>query len=855
MGPSSTVSAWVCLQVLTSPVSQDEPERLPNVVLILADDLGFGDLGCYGSPIATPHLDRLASQGVRFTDFYVSQPTCSASRASLLTGCYANRVGIHGALGPQSRIGLNPDETTIAEICRVRGYATAIFGKWHLGHEREFLPTRQGFDVFYGIPYSHDMWPMHAETPGRWGHLHLYENETIVARDPDPSRSTADLTTRSVGFIEKHGKSGKPFFLYVPHPMPHAPLAVSEAFEGHSGEGLYGDVIQEIDASVGAIVAALERCGVRENTLVFFTSDNGPWLSYGDHAGSAGPLREGKGTTFEGGARVPAIASFPGRIPQGAVCGQPWMTIDLLPTIAGLIGAELPSLPIDGQNAWTLFERPTEAQSPRDACLFWNHEGDLEAMRSGQWKLHFPHGFRSMEGRRQGRGDFPGEYDYGRRTGLALYDLEADVGERLDVSLKHPDVVERLQRLADLQRNELGDRLQGIVGTGVRAAGRLEDLHPGYADLVPASVADLQDELRRIASNPDQAERERQLAPLWNALVAAERVPFAEQGRVLFLWRGTATEVSIAGDMTGWRPDLKLDLLEPLNLWHRHETFEPSARLDYKFVIDGQWHLDPANPRRQKGGFGENSDLWMPEYVPSTWPIARKHVQRGAVSAEQKIDSKHLGATIRYTTWTPASAAGGDGRILYVLDGHEYSDPELGSLPVVAENLLAAGRIQPFVAVFIDPRVDGVNRRIDFYRENPRFTRFLTEELIPVVESDLELDIERERRGILGTSLGGLCGASLLLTASDHIGLFGLQSPALAVSKDILKQLSQSPRIDARCALSAGTYRDGSEETRRLAQILTEHGATVTLTLRHEAHSWGQWRGTLGAILELLFGD
>src|SRR5262249_55387775 len=264
-------------------------------VIILADDLGYADLGCYGARgYQTPNLDRMAKEGMRFTDFYVAQGVCSASRTALLTGCYPNRVGILGALGPKATHGISSKEKTVAEALKARGYATAIYGKWHLGHHPKFLPTRHGFDDYFGLPYSNDMGPKHPTA--KFPALPLIAGEKTIATNPDQTKLTTWYTERAVKFIARN--KAKPFFLYVPHAMPHVPLHVSDKFKGKSKRGLYGDVIMEIDWSVGQILAALKKHGLDEKTLVIFASDNGPWLSYGDHAGSAGPLREGKMTTF-----------------------------------------------------------------------------------------------------------------------------------------------------------------------------------------------------------------------------------------------------------------------------------------------------------------------------------------------------------------------------------------------------------------------------------------------------------------------------------------------------------------------------------------------------------------------------
>ncbi|MCP3919424.1 MAG: sulfatase [bacterium] len=452
--------------------SHDTPARVPNVVIVFTDDQGWADVGCQGAEgFATPHLDRLAREGVRLTDFYAAQPVCSASRAALLTGCYPNRIGIHGALGPGAKHGIGSGELTLAELLRSRGFATAAFGKWHLGHHPQFLPTRHGFDEFYGIPYSNDMWPHHPENPEAWGDLPTIEGERTVGLNTDQNRFTGDFTARAVDFIERH--ASEPFFVYVAHPMPHVPLHASDAFRGRTARGLYGDVIEEIDAGVGDILRALERLELDDDTLVVFTSDNGPWLSYGDHGGSTGPLREGKGTTFEGGVRVPFLARWPGHIPAGTVCAEPAMTIDVLPTIARLVGAELPDHPIDGKDVWPLLAGLRDARSPHEALYFYYHKGELEALRSGRWKLHFPHRYRSMAGRAPGAGGLPGKYDYGVRVERSLFDLHTDLGESHDVSAEHPEVLARLLRLADAARAELGDALTDVQGAGVREPGRL----------------------------------------------------------------------------------------------------------------------------------------------------------------------------------------------------------------------------------------------------------------------------------------------------------------------------------------------------------------------------------------------
>ncbi len=441
--------------------------RPPNIVLIFADDLGYADLGCFGGKeLSTPNLDRMAKEGVRLTDFYVSQAVCSASRAALLTGCYSNRVGILGALGPASDIGVSSREMTIAEMLKPCGYATAIFGKWHLGHHPQFLPLQHGFDEYFGLPYSNDMWPQHPTA--KFPDLPLIEGNRILEYNPDQTQLTTWYADRAVQFIEKHQQ--EPFFLYLAHSMPHVPLFVSDKFAGQSPRGLFGDVIAEVDWSVGQILAALQRCGIDDNTLVIFTSDNGPWLSYGNHAGSAEPLREGKGTAWEGGVRVPFVARWPGRIPAGHVSPEPVATIDILPTIAGLTAASLPDQPIDGLDIWPILSGQPEARSPHETLWFyWGKE--LQAVRHGHWKLHFPHSYRSLKA--AGKDGRPGPYEQ-KQTPLALYDLATDPGEQRNLAEERLEIVKSLEALAIIQRQVFGDSLSGVSPTQNRPPGRLE---------------------------------------------------------------------------------------------------------------------------------------------------------------------------------------------------------------------------------------------------------------------------------------------------------------------------------------------------------------------------------------------
>lgn len=455
--------------------AQAPGRRAPNVVLIFCDDMGWGDLGCYGGANATPNVDTMAKNGVRFSDFYVTQAVCTASRAGLLTGCYSNRVGLMGALGPQAKIGLSSEEMNIAKAAKQAGMATGIFGKWHLGHHEKFLPVNHGFDQWAGVPYSHDMWPRHPENPRGYPDLPLMEGTRdalrVVRKNPDPAVLTSFLTEQAVKFIDRN--KDKPFFLYVPQPLPHVPLGASEKFAGKSGKGLYGDVISELDWSAGQILSALRRNGIEENTLVIFASDNGPWTTYGEHAGSSGGLREAKGTSFEGGVRVPFVAQWPEKIAAGRVCGEPAMTIDMLPTLAKIWGAELPKeRPIDGLNIWPLIAGEPGAKCPHEAFYFyWGQH--LQAVRMGQWKLHFAHDYR-MTPERLARGGQPNNARVGKLE-RSLFDLKADPNETQNVINEHPEIVTKMEALAEKMRSQLGDSATRRKGSAVREPGRIEE--------------------------------------------------------------------------------------------------------------------------------------------------------------------------------------------------------------------------------------------------------------------------------------------------------------------------------------------------------------------------------------------
>jgi len=457
--------------LLSAPAQACGELRPPNFVIFFADDLGYADLGCFNACHAsTPNLDQMAEQGMRLTSFYVTQAVCSASRSSLLTGCYNGRVGIQGALGPGAKVCLNPQEMTVAECLKQVGYATAIFGKWHLGDRGDGLPLNHGFDEYHGLPYSNDMWPYHP-TARHFPPLPLLKDHAIAKENvtaQDQRNLTRWSTERAVDFIQRHQEG--PFFVYVPYSMPHVPIFASEQFDGFTGKGLFADVIAELDWSVGQVLKSLEELQLRDNTLVLFTSDNGPWLSYGNHAGSAGSLREGKGTAWEGGVRVPAIVSWPGKIPAGSQCDEVAGTIDLLPTLAGLCGAQLPPQKIDGKDIWPLLSGDPHAKSPHQAWYYyWNRE--LHAVRSGDWKLVFPHSYRTLKDR-PGMDGIPGTYVQ-RACGLELYNLSVDIGEQHNVVNNHADIVSRLQVLAQTMRGELGDSLTGVVGAENRPAGAL----------------------------------------------------------------------------------------------------------------------------------------------------------------------------------------------------------------------------------------------------------------------------------------------------------------------------------------------------------------------------------------------
>jgi arylsulfatase A-like enzyme len=442
-------------------------EKKPNFIIIFVDDLGYGDLGCFGSKKNhTPHIDQMATEGVKFTDFYVACSVCTPSRTALLTGCYPQRLNMHEdengrcVLFPNSRKGLHPDEITIAEILQGQGYKTACIGKWHLGDQPEFLPTRQGFDYYFGIPYSNDMDRdiIDEEFMPRGVPLPLMRNEEVIEAPAEQETLTKRYTQETIAFIRKNREV--PFFVYLPHSMVHWPRHASKAFEGKSVNGIYGDVVEEIDWSTGQIIKVLKELGIDGNTLVIFTSDNGA-----DGGGSNEPLRNAKGSTYEGGMRVPCIMRFPGKIPAGRVCRQVCSAMDFLPTMARLCGTE-PSKDrkIDGKDIWPLMSGKPGARSPHEAFYYYQID-QLQCVRSGKWKLHLP-----MEMKKTSWEESEG------KTPLQLYDLETDIHEDHNVADEHPDVVSRLLAIADKMKKDIGDA--GLKGKNLRPAGWVKEPRP-----------------------------------------------------------------------------------------------------------------------------------------------------------------------------------------------------------------------------------------------------------------------------------------------------------------------------------------------------------------------------------------
>ncbi len=444
---------------------KEKPAKKPSFIVILCDDLGYGDIGCFGSKKhRTPNIDRMAEEGTRFTSFCVTSGVCTPTRSSLMTGCYPRRVNMHQnsrgewVLFPLAKKGLHPDEITIAEVLKEEGYRTACIGKWHLGDQPPFLPTRQGFDEYFGIPYSNDM-GMEQKRPAQNPPLPLMRNETVIEAPADQNTLTQRYTREALRFIKEN--RDKPFFLYIPHTFPHNPVHASDRFRGKSANGLFGDSVEEIDWSTGEILKTLKKLKLDKNTLVIFTSDNGAASRWG---GTNVPLRGFKGSTDEGGMRVPCVMRWPGKVPAGKTCKELATIMDLLPTFAGLAGGKPPSgRIIDGKDIWPLLEGQADAKSPHSAFYYYQVK-NLRAVRSGKWKLHLPYS-RTQRGKKA-----PQEVP------ARLYDLEADPGETADLKEKHPEVVQRLLGLAEKAREDLGDGDQ--PGKNQRPAGSVDDPQP-----------------------------------------------------------------------------------------------------------------------------------------------------------------------------------------------------------------------------------------------------------------------------------------------------------------------------------------------------------------------------------------
>ena len=442
-----------------------------NFIVINLDDVGYGDFsynGAYG--YTTPNIDRMAAEGMRFSHFLACQPISGASRAGLLTGCYPNRVGFSGAPGPNSPYGINPEEMTMGELLKQKNYSTAIYGKWHLGDFPAFMPIQNGFDEYYGLPYSNDMWPFHPQQGEvfNFPDLPTYDGEKIVGYNTDQTKFTTDYTTRTVEFIKKN--KNKPFFVYLAHSMPHVPLAVSDKFKGKSELGLFGDVMMEIDWSVGEVLKTLRELGLEENTLIILTSDNGPWANYGNHAGSAGGLREAKATTFDGGNRIPCIMYWKGKIQPGSTCNKLASNIDIFPTLAELSKAPLPEKKIDGVSLVPLINGNKDA-NPRENFVYYFNKNDLEAITDGTYKLVFPHRYVTYGAYEPGNDGMPGKLINADVHIPELYDLRRDPGERYNVLGQNLEVAAKLMKAADKMREELGDNLTRVKGTEKREPG------------------------------------------------------------------------------------------------------------------------------------------------------------------------------------------------------------------------------------------------------------------------------------------------------------------------------------------------------------------------------------------------
>jgi arylsulfatase A-like enzyme len=451
---------FLCIAVFAAHAA-DSPPAKPNVVLIFIDDMGYGDIGPFGSTKnRTPNLDRMAREGMKLTSFYAA-PVCSVSRAQVITGCYGQRVSIPGVFGPGGRNGINKDEHTVAELMKAQGYATMCIGKWHLGDQPEFLPTRHGFDRYFGLPYSNDMMKK-AKVNGQLVVPLVRDDKMIeLLTGDDQDRLTARYTDEAVKFITEN--KDRPFFLYVPHSAVHTPIHPGEKFRDKSKNGRYGDWVEEVDWSVGRVLDTLRELKLAENTLVMFSSDNGPWLVKGKDGGEAGPLRGGKGSTWEGGVREPTLAWWPGKIAPGSVCDAIAGNIDFLPTFVKLAGGTVPAdRKIDGKDISPLLLDRTK-ESPHEARYYYSGY-KLQAVRVGPWKLAIAPQNESMG---KGGPAVPASLDKPR-----LYNLDQEIGEQTDIAAAHPDVVARLKALAVKIAAEHGD---GKPGPEVRPAGSVEN--------------------------------------------------------------------------------------------------------------------------------------------------------------------------------------------------------------------------------------------------------------------------------------------------------------------------------------------------------------------------------------------
>jgi arylsulfatase A len=465
------VPALLLLASLTALRAADANPSKPNFVVILIDDMGYGDIGPFGSKVnRTPNLERMATEGMKFTSFYAA-PVCTPSRAQMMTGCYAKRVSMPNVIGPVCPTGLSAKEKTVAALLKERGYATMAIGKWHLGDQPEFLPTRRGFDHYIGLPYSNDMGgPVKPREPADGARkdmrppLPLVQDEKVIEAPAEQDKLTRLYTEEAVKFITAN--KDKPFFLYLPHTAVHVPLHPGPEFKGKSANGTYGDWVEEVDWSVGRVLETLRELKIEKNTLVLFTSDNGPWLIQGRNGGVAGPLRGGKATTWEGGVREPTIAWWPGKIPAGAVCDAAASEMDVLPTFVKLAGGEAPpDRIIDGRDIWPLLAGRSK-ESPHEE-LFYFRGNRLEAVRSGPWKLAIV-----PQGDATGKGPKPAA---GEPFTPILFNLDADIGETTDVAAQHPDVVMRLQALIGKMDADLGKK---GMGPGVRPCDRVDQPKP-----------------------------------------------------------------------------------------------------------------------------------------------------------------------------------------------------------------------------------------------------------------------------------------------------------------------------------------------------------------------------------------